>query len=113
MYELSTGPLRVELKTFHSPRESLQYLENNEADLVFLDILMRETDGFTTLKRLREIPQHENTPVVMVTSKDYAQDRSAAKSLGARDFLVKPLRSQEIRDIICRYTGSAQESGQC
>jgi CheY-like chemotaxis protein len=111
LYELSAGPLNVELKTFQSPVESLGYLSDNGADLVFLDILMRQMDGLTTLKKLREIEGHENTPVVMVTSKDYAQDRSTAKQLGALEFLVKPLRSQEIREIICKYTPAQPKPG--
>ena len=40
-----------------------------------------------------------------MTSKDYDQDRALAKNLGAHRYLVKPLRSQEIRDIICEFTG--------
>lgn len=112
MYELSTEPLAVDLKTFQSPVESLAYLGRHDADLVFLDILMREMDGLTTLKKLREIKQHQDTAVVMVTSKDYAQDRYTARNLGAREFLVKPLRSQEIRDVIFKYTDARQADDQ-
>ena len=65
---------------------------------------MREMDGLTLLKKLRDMELHKDTFVVIVTSKDYAQDRSTAKQLGALDFRVKPLRSQEIREIICKYT---------
>ena len=108
LYELSTEPLAVKLKPFHSPAESLSFLEENDADLVFLDILTREIDGLSTLKSLRAMDRHRNTPVVMVTSKDYAQDRSIAKELGAREFLVKPVRSQEIREIIRKYTDAPQ-----
>lgn len=104
LYELSTKPLAVNLKPFHSPAESLSFLKANDADLVFLDILTREIDGLSILKTLRAMDRHRKTPVVMVTSKDYAQDRSVAKELGAREFLVKPVRSQEIREIILKYT---------
>jgi len=78
---------------------------------VFLDVLMREKDGLTILKKLRSIARHHETVAVMVTSKDYAQDRHVAKSLGAIDYLVKPLRSQEIRDVIVRYTDAKPKAG--
>ena len=104
LYELSAGPLAVDLSTFASPIDSLEYLEEHEADLVFLDILMREKDGLAVLKNMRAMELHQNTVVVMVTSKDYAQDRQTALEFGARDYLVKPLRSQEIREVICKYT---------
>jgi len=112
LYEMSAKTLAVDLKTFQSPSESLVYLEDNDADLVFLDILMREMDGLATLKRLRKLEMHQDTAVVMVTSKDYAQDRSLARQLGAREFLVKPLRSQEIREVICRYTDAERPDAQ-
>lgn len=104
LYELSAQSLSVELKPFRSPIDSLLYFSNCGADLVFLDIIMREMDGLTLLKKIRAMEHHQTTPVVVVTSKDYAQDRSTAKQLGALDYLVKPLRSQEIRQIICEHT---------
>jgi DNA-binding response OmpR family regulator len=39
----------------------------------------------------------------MVTSKDYAQDRYIAKQLGALDFVIKPLRFKEIRELVCKH----------
>lgn len=111
LYELSTEPLGVTLKSFRSPLDSLLYLREHEADLVFMDIIMREMDGLTVLKKIRDMPRHKNTPVVVVTSKDYAQDRSTAKQLGALDYLVKPLRSQEIREIIRTHTHAQPKDG--
>lgn len=111
LYKLSTEPLAVELTTFQSPIEGLAWLECNGADLVFLDILMREKDGLTILKKLRDMERHQETSVVMVTTKDYAQDRQVAKSLGAIDYLVKPLRSQEIREVILKYTNAGPKAG--
>jgi len=108
LYELSIGPLDVSLRSFQSSSESLIYLQDHKADLVFLDVLMREKDGLTLLKRLRGMKRHQNTVVVMVTSKDYHQDRHIARGLGVREYLVKPLRSQEIREIICKYTDARQ-----
>lgn len=111
LYELSTGPLDVNLRSFQSATESLVYLQDHGADLVFLDVLMREKDGLTLLKKLRGMKRHQNTAVVMVTSKDYHQDRAIARQLGVREYLVKPLRSQEIREIICKYTDAQPDSG--
>ena len=99
LYELSTESLAVDLKAFRSPLDSLLFLGENKADLVFMDIIMREMDGLAVLKKMRDLEGHEDTAVIVVTSKDYAQDRSSAKQLGALDYLVKPLRSQEIREI--------------
>ena len=111
LYELSIGPLDVNLRSFQSASESLAYLEEHKADLVFLDVLMRGKDGLTLLKKLRGMKRHQDTVVVMVTSKDYHQDRHIARGLGVREYLVKPLRSQEIREIICKYTDAQPDAG--
>lgn len=106
LYRRSTEALNVQLVVFQSPAESLDYLESNTADMIFTGIIMRGIDGWGILKKLRTWDLHKNTPTIVVTSKNYAQDRALAEELGAREYLVKPLRSQEIREIICKYTGA-------
>ncbi len=106
LYERSVKGLRVDLKAFQSPSESLKHLESHGADLIFTGIIMREADGWGILKKLNTLAHHEDTPVIVVTSKNYDQDRALAAQMGATEYLVKPLRSQEIREIIRRYTGA-------
>ena len=104
IYERSTAELAVELVTFRSPGDALRHLRDSDAELVFVDILMREKDGTSFLRELRDLDRHGKTEIVVVTSKDYDQDRALARQLGAVEYLLKPLRSQEIREIIHRYT---------
>lgn len=107
LYQFSIEPLAVNFIGFKSAREALPYLQEHQPDLIFLDIIMPGMDGLSFLRRLRELPLHKNTPVIMVTSKDYAQDRAIANQLGAREFLIKPLRFKEIREIVHRYIDSS------
>ena len=104
LYERSVEPLGAELRAFRNAADALDHLTNSDVDLLFLDLVMTDTEGLTFLRAVRAIERHANLTVVVVTSKDYAQDRVLAKELGAVDYLVKPLRSQEIREIICKYT---------
>ena len=105
LYQRGAAALNIELLTFSSPAESLAFLAEHPVDLVFVDILMRDMDGFMMLRTLRNMALHQYTAVVIVTSKDYAQDRSLAEQLGSREYRLKPLRSQEICEIINRYIG--------
>ena len=105
LYRRGVEPLEVELQTFLSAYDALAFLTRNEADLIFLDILMREGDGHAVLRALRRLVHHRRTSVVVVTSKDYHQDRFAARQVGVLDYLIKPVRSQELRELICRHTG--------
>jgi CheY-like chemotaxis protein len=103
VYQFSVEPLAVNFIGFKSPAEALPYLEEHQPDLLFLDIIMPGMDGLSLLKIVRGFAHQKDTPVIMVTSKDYAQDRYVAKQLGAVDFLIKPLRFKEIRDVVCKY----------
>jgi CheY-like chemotaxis protein len=105
-FERAIAPLDVELEMFASANEAFQYLETHRPDLLFLDIIMPEKDGLTFLQELRHLPLHENTATVVISSKDYAQDRVAAKELGVVEFVAKPMSTKVIEELIVRYTGS-------
>ena len=94
----------VELVFFDSAGTSWSYLEANKPDLLFLNIKMPGKDGLIFLKELRELALHKNTSVVMISSKDYAQDRSVASQLGAVEFITKPMPIKAITDVVLKYT---------
>lgn len=103
LFERGMEDLGIELHIFTSAEEGWNYLESNKPDLLFLNIKMSGKDGLTLLKEMREIPLHKDTSVVIISSKDYAQDRFVAKGLGAVDFLTKPMPIQTIRDIVIEH----------
>ena len=93
----------VELEFFNETTKAWDYLESNGPDLIFLNIKMPGRDGLTMLQDLRKLPHHANTTIVMISSKDYAQDKSVASELGAREFITKPMPVQVIKDAINRH----------
>ena len=104
LFEKGTDGLDVALKVFDSSEASWNYLETSKPSLLFLNIKLPGKDGLIFLKELRELPLHKDTSVVMISSKDYAQDRSVADGLGAVDFITKPMPIKTITDIIIKYT---------
>lgn len=106
IFELGSESLDIELKSYRSAAAAMEYLQDHKPDLLFLDIIMPEKDGLTFLEELRKQPLHKDTKVVMITSKDYDQDKITAKELGAMDFIIKPIHSQEIHDLIAEHTGA-------
>ena len=103
LFERATTNLAIELETFSSADASMAYLGEHKPNLLFLDIIMPEKDGLTFLQELRKLPLHRDTLVVMITSKDYAQDRTVANELGALEFITKPMPMVAITDIILKY----------
>ena len=109
LFERGTQDLDVELIIFDSAATSWSYLETNKPDVLFLNIKMPGKDGLTFLQELRELPLHKDTSVVMISSKDYAQDRSVASKLGAMEFLTKPMPIRTITDVVEKYTNTGKK----
>lgn len=103
LFKRGTEDLAIDLVSYGSTAEAMAYLKDHRPDLLFLDIIMPDQDGLSFLRELRNLPLHRDTPVIMITSKDYMQDRSLAKALGALEFITKPMSIQAISDIIRRH----------
>ena len=101
----------VDLRTYASAAEAMSFLAERRPDLLFLDIIMPEKDGLTFLQELRLMPLHAATPTIMISSKDYAQDRSTAKQLGVVEYLPKPMTARAIQDAILRYAAAPAVDG--
>ena len=99
----STENLSIDLKTYGNTDDAMEYLKDNKPSLLFLNIKMSDKNGLTFLEELRKLPIHSETRVIMITSKDYSQDRTIATTLGALDFIVKPISMRSITSIILDY----------
>jgi len=76
-----------------SGMEALEKVRDELPDLVLLDVMMPEMDGFETLARLREI---STVPVIMLTVKGDEEDRIRGLELGADDYVTKPFSPREL-----------------
>lgn len=79
-----------EVAAVEDGRAALEHLAASATDLVLLDVIMPELDGFETLRRIRESPPTATLPVLMLTAGAGAGDRARAERLGADDFIAKP-----------------------
>lgn len=76
-----------------NPKDGLVKLKNNHYDLIILDVMLPEMDGFETVKQIRK--DHE-TPVVMLTARGEVTDKVVGLELGADDYLPKPFEPREL-----------------
>lgn len=72
-------------------QEALDIIQAEKPDIVLLDVMMPEMDGFEVCRRIKSNPETEHIPVVMVTALTDAADRVNGLKAGADDFLTKPL----------------------
>jgi two-component system alkaline phosphatase synthesis response regulator PhoP len=85
-----------EVESFSRGREGLDYLRRNSADLVLLDILLPDEDGFEICKRLRADERLKTLPVIFLTAKSEEMDRILGLEIGADDYVVKPFSPREL-----------------
>jgi putative two-component system response regulator len=76
--------------------EALAKLESDPPDLVLLDVMMPDLDGYSVCRAIRARAQSAILPVVMVTALDPAQERVKGLEAGADDFLAKPINQPEL-----------------
>lgn len=79
-----------------SGAEAIELARREQPDLILLDVMMPEMDGFEACQLLKADPRTLHIPVVMVTALDNAHDRVRGLEAGADDFLVKPVRDIEL-----------------
>lgn len=81
----------------------LQLAKENQPDIIFLDIVMPEKDGYATCRELTADAETKSIPVFFVSSKGKKADRVWAQMQGAKDLVQKPYDDQQIIDILSKY----------
>jgi two-component system KDP operon response regulator KdpE len=96
----------------HDGIEALDKARRDLPDLIILDVMMPELDGFETLRMLREI---SNVPVIMLTVRADEEDKVRGLELGADDYVTKPFGARElasrIKAVLRRTQGPAGPEG--
>jgi DNA-binding response OmpR family regulator len=80
-----------QVMTASSGADALKICERGECDMILLDVMMPDMDGFEVCRRLKSNPATHFIPVVMVTALDSSVDRVRGLEAGADDFLTKPV----------------------
>src|SRR3954452_2819053 len=76
--------------------DAIETCENGKVDVVLLDVMMPEMDGFEVCKRLKADPATSHIPVIMITALDHVSDRVKGLEAGADDFLTKPVNDLQL-----------------
>ncbi len=97
----------------HNGLEAIEKVRTQLPDLVIMDVMMPEMDGFEALSQIREI---SDVPVIMLTVKNEDEDKHLAFSSGADDYLTKPFSPQELVDrvkaVLRRASGPSSTDSQ-
>lgn len=95
-----------EITTAANGREALDAVAERNPDLIVLDVMMPELDGFEVCRRLRA--QNNATPVLFLTARDGTEDKVRGLTLGGDDYLQKPFSLEEL---VARATAVLRRAG--
>lgn len=102
-------PAGYRLLKITEPLRQMSELVKHKPDLIFLDLLMPDASGHSICTFLRKTPMFQNTPIIILTSRDSIVNRGQAKLTGASDFLSKPPEREKVLQIIHKHLSISQK----
>jgi CheY-like chemotaxis protein/MinD-like ATPase involved in chromosome partitioning or flagellar assembly len=85
-----------EIVSLDNGKQALVIAKNEKPDLIVLDVMMPEMDGYQVTRELRNDPELTNTPILMFTAKSQVDDKVAGYEAGVDDYLTKPVHPAEL-----------------
>ena len=82
--------------------DGLKLLPEVQPDLVLIDVVMPQLNGWETCQRMRAVPGYESLPIIVVTSKNTPHDMLQAFEVGANEFVTKPVDEAELFAVVNR-----------
>jgi CheY-like chemotaxis protein len=84
-----------------SGRDGIEMLQqNSDIDLVLMDIMMPEMDGYETIQAMRSSPEFARLPIIALTAKAMKGDREKSIAAGASDYIAKPVETEQLVSLL-------------
>ena len=91
--------------TAEDGQEALEEAQKRNFDMFFCDVNMPKMSGITLVGKLRELPQYEHTPMIMVTTEYEEYRKKIAKRKGATGWLEKPVTEERLLKAVNKLVG--------
>jgi CheY-like chemotaxis protein/KaiC/GvpD/RAD55 family RecA-like ATPase len=97
LYRMALGAEGYDVQFAHTGKEALDKIPMENPDLVILDVMMPDLDGYEVCRRLREMPEFALTPIIMLTALSTDEDKIKGYHVGADDYITKPFSLKVLR----------------
>ncbi len=85
-----------DIRILESGAQAVELLSHTLPDLILLDVMMPDMDGFTLCRRIKSAPRTENIPIIFLTALDDVKDKIAGFEAGGADYVTKPFQQIEL-----------------
>jgi len=96
LLEICLGEIDAEVKCAESGAQALELIYQRHPDLILLDIMMPEMDGYTVCKKLKDDPATKEIPVLFLSAMDSIDDKVKGFEAGGVDYITKPFNTAEV-----------------
>ncbi|MCL2440583.1 MAG: response regulator [Treponema sp.] len=100
---------RYKVYILSKSEDVMDFLKNKTPELILLDYVMPILNGFDLIPMIRKLPEHKDTPILIITTEGTSDHVNEAMSLGASDFIVKPFKPKELNDKVGKHIRIARE----
>ena len=104
----------IEVLFAENGRDGIDLLKKNpQVDLVLMDVMMPNMDGYEATRAIREVPELADLPIIVVTAKVMEEDRAKSLAAGASDYITKPVDVEQLLSLmrVWLHAGAGESSG--
>lgn len=96
----------IQVEFAENGKDGIKKLEEmSDFDLILMDIMMPEMDGFEAMKRIRSIPAYKKIPIIAITAKAMKNDKEKCIDAGASDYISKPINIEKLFSLMKVWLG--------
>ncbi|MFC1913638.1 response regulator [Chloroflexota bacterium] len=103
LIEAMIGPKGYDLVLISEGTKAVDVARSEKPQLILLDIMMPDTDGYSILGEMKKDQLTRDIPVIMVTALGYELNKSLADELGASGYITKPIELENLLETIVRF----------
>ncbi|HEX8521656.1 MAG TPA: HAMP domain-containing protein [Tepidisphaeraceae bacterium] len=94
-------PFQMKLVSAETGRSAIEILQNNpDIDVVLMDIMMPDMDGYDTMRAIRKLGKFRSLPIIALTAKAMKGDREKCIEAGASDYIAKPVDTEQLLSLL-------------
>jgi len=100
---------RYKVYVLSKSEDVIDFLRTKKPELILLDYVMPVINGFELIPMIKALPDHKDTPIIILTTEGTQNCVNEAMGLGASDFMVKPFKPKELNDKVIKHIRIANE----